>query len=186
MTLATLLFSSTDLPTPAEFAVRQRRSFPDWDDDELEVATVGIIAAWQALPIIVRLYYVHVEPTDEESVDAVWCLDSDFLECVTAWSVDTTPSFSDYPAGLAMAAIAQQLTFLMAREPTEHVNETVMRYRDSFPMFETPMLQRLAFGAMAGIRLAVGMLRRSVTGDLREVIMHRSTWRRIMAKPYSV
>ena len=87
---------------------------------------------------------------------------------------------------LAMAAIAQQLVFLMARVPAEHVNETVMRYRDSFPMFETPTLQRLAFGAMAGIRLAVGMLRRSVTGDVREVIMHRSTWRRIMAKPYSV
>ena len=119
-------------------------------------------------------------------MDDVWSLDGDFVDQVAAWPVDTTPSFSDYPAGLAMAAVAQQLVFLMARVPAEHVNETVMRYRDSFPMFETPTLQRLAFGAMAGIRLAVGMLRRSVTGDVREVIMHRSTWRRIMAKPYSV
>ena len=67
VTLATLLFSSTDLPTPAEFAVRQRRSFPDWSDDDLETATVGIIAAWQVLPMVVRLYYVYVEPTEEES-----------------------------------------------------------------------------------------------------------------------
>ena len=80
VTLATLLFSSTDLPTPAEFAVRQRRSFPDWSDDELERATVGIIAAWQVLPMVVRLYYVYVEPTEEDPVDDVWSLDGDFLD----------------------------------------------------------------------------------------------------------
>ena len=85
-----------------------------------------------------------------------------------------------------MAAIAQQLVYLMSREPQLHINETVRKYREHFPMFEHAVLQRLAFGAWAGVRLALGMLRRSVTGDPMEVVLHRSTWRRVMGKPYLV
>ncbi len=186
VTMATLLFSSTDSPSPTIFTVRQRKSFPDWYTDEMETTAVGIIAAWRVLPLVVRQFYMPVEQSEDGPFDDVWCLDNTFLDRAAAWSVNTMTDFADYPAGLAMAAIAQQLVYLMSREPQLHINETVRKYREHFLMFEHAVLQRLAFGAWAGVRLALGMLRRSVTGDPMEVVLHRSTWRRVMGKPYLV
>ena len=80
VTMATLLFSSTDSPSPTIFTVRQRKSFPDWSTDEMETTAVGIIAAWRVLPLVVRQFYVPVEQPEDGPFDDVWCLDNTFLD----------------------------------------------------------------------------------------------------------
>ena len=183
--IAMMLYSSPDSPSPAEFSARQSGSFLEMYAVDIETVVVGVIASWQMLPVVVRLFYRESLKPDVDQFERLWSLDGDFLERARLWPVFVSPRVSDFHVGEVLAAVAKQLVSHLAHIPEEHVNTTARRVMADFTMLEGPVVQRLCFGVMAGMRLALGLTRRKATSDPREVLLHESTWDRVMAKPYS-